>query len=151
MVKYRNPTSKNDSCHGIAVSTRGRIVGMHEAGLNVTDIAVHVQCSRVTVHHWLRVYTQRGEAELRNHRRNNRGPRKTTPQQDADIIEHFTNENPFNDSISYVVNVHPGVSAPTVRRRLKQAKLVSGPPAKKSALSPENRAQRMLACSGLAS
>lgn len=70
----------------LSTADRGRIVGLYEGGHNKAEIARIVGCSRQTVALWVKKHEEGGMGNLQDHRKNNRGPQKTTPEQNEDII-----------------------------------------------------------------
>lgn len=82
-------------------------------------------------------------ANLQDHRKNNKRPQKTTPEQNQEIIR-AVDENPFASVINILRNRDINICAQTIRRRLRAAKVHCKPAAKKIELKPRHREQRML-------
>lgn len=121
---------------------RGRIVGQWQAGRTVAEIAADIPCSEKTVRRWTQRFTDGGDHALHDHRRNNRGPRKTWAVEDEAIVAAAV-EQPFG-SVQEVINTaHVEVSDRTVRRRLNEAGLHCYRPAHKIPLTPAHREQRI--------
>ncbi|EFN72223.1 hypothetical protein EAG_12628, partial [Camponotus floridanus] len=99
---------------------RGKIIGLHEAGYNKTEIANMVGCTRQTAALWIKKHEERGMANLQDHRKNNKKPQKTIPEQNQEIIR-AVDENPFDSVINILRNKNINICAQTIRRRLRAA------------------------------
>jgi len=99
---------------------RGRIIGQWQAGRTVAQIAAAIPCSEKTVRRWIQRFTKGGDHALRDHRRNNRGPRKTRTEEDKRIIAAIV-EQPFGTVQEAVNAANVQVSERTARRRLNEA------------------------------
>lgn len=119
---------------------RGRIIGLYESGGRRSDIVQTVGCSERTVDRWITKH--RAEGTLKDHRKNNTRPRKTTAQQDQNIVQ-LVDENPFSAAATVLRNNTFSISVCTVKRRLKSAKVRSHLSAKKIALTQIHRNRRM--------
>lgn len=120
---------------------RGRIVGLSEQGLSAREVA-QVGCNIKTVELWRRKYRELGPDGLKDHRKQNRRPKKTTPEQDAQII-NVVAENPFKGAEHVIPEIGIDISKATVIRRLKTAGLISCRPTKKCVLNEEHRRERL--------
>ena len=98
---------------------RGRIIGLYEAGHKKTEIANIIGCNRHTVSLWIKKYEEGGMDSLKDHRKNNKRPKKTT-EQDQEIIE-AVNEHPFEAAANVLRDRNLNISERTVRRRLNAA------------------------------
>lgn len=134
---------RNNIFANISTQDRGKIIGLHQAGYNKTEIANLVGCTRQTVALWVRKHEEGGMANLRDHRKNNKGPQKTTPEQNQEIVR-AVDENPFDAVENILRNRNINICGQTIRRRLRAANVHSKPAAKKIELKPRHREQRML-------
>ncbi|XP_011687429.1 PREDICTED: uncharacterized protein LOC105449744 [Wasmannia auropunctata] len=124
------------------VTDRGKIIGLHEAGLNISQIALTMGITRRTAALWITKYEEAGMNNLKDHRKNNRAPQKTTLEDNEEIVRAI-DENPFNAAATVLQNRNLNISVNTVGRRLKTANVHSRAAAKKIELNPEHRRQRM--------
>ncbi len=74
---------------------RGMILGMKEAGLSAAEITRRLGVNQKTVDLWLKRNEEEGN--IKNHPKPGR-PKKTSPQQDADI-ERKALEDPLKDAV----------------------------------------------------
>ena len=121
---------------------RGRIVGLTEQGLSAREVAQQVGCNIKTVELWRRKFCELGPDGLKDHRKHNRRPKKTTPEQDAQIL-NIVQENPFRAAEHVIPEIDVDISKRTVIRRLKAAGLVSCRPTKKCVLNEGHRQERL--------
>ncbi|XP_036143378.1 uncharacterized protein LOC118645778 [Monomorium pharaonis] len=120
---------------------RGRIVGQWQTGRSVAEIAAEISCSVKTVRRWIQRFTDGGDHALHDHRRNNRAPRKTQPEEVEAIVAAVADQ-PFG-TIQEVINAtNVEVSDRTVRR-LNEAGYHCYRPARKIPLTPFHREQRI--------
>jgi len=75
---------------------------------------------------------------LQDHRKNNRRPQKTTPEQNEEIVQAM-DQNPFDGTATVIRNINLNISVGTVRRRLNAAHVHSHSAGKKILLKPEHR------------
>lgn len=121
---------------------RGRIVGQWQMGRSAADIAADIPCSARTVRRWIQRYAQGGDHALHDHRRHNRRPRRTTRQEDEDIIA-AVRDRPFGTVEEVIQSTNVQISDRTVRRRLNEAGYQCYRPAHKIPLTPGHREQRI--------
>ena len=121
---------------------RGRIIGKWEDGKSTREIAREVNSSVKIVQLWIRTY-RTGEVALADHRRFNRDGRKTTPGEDEDLTDFFFNANPFASTSHFADAVDNSICASTVRRRVIEAGINCGVPAKKAPMTEEHKEQRL--------
>lgn len=121
--------------------TRGRIVGMWEAGRSVLDIADAVGRGEDCVRRWIQRFQEEGEDGLKC--RPKRGqPKKTTAEQDLQIME-ANSRNPFLSATAIGRELHLPVAAVTIRRRLHAAGTHHRRAARKEILTPACREDRV--------
>jgi transposase len=126
----------------LSTADRGRIIELHEGGYSRAEIMEIIGCSRQTVALWIKKHEEGGMENLKDHRKNNRCPEKTTPEQNQDIIR-AVDEYPFAPVADVLRNRELNISTQTVRRRLRAAGIHSHSPAKKIELKPQHRMERL--------
>lgn len=124
-------------------ATRGMIIGMHQAGSNIAEIANEIGCSRNTVRLWINRHARGGHNALSDHRKYNPPPRRTSAAQDEVINEFFTDHDPFSSTARFTNVVNAEICNDTIRRRLNEMGIHSRRPAFKFALTDAHRAQRI--------
>jgi len=124
---------------------RGRIVGQWQAGRTVAQIVAAIPCSVKTVRRWINRFIENGDHALHDHCRNNRGPRKTSAQDDEAIVAAVAN-NSFGTVQEMINAANVQVSDRTVRRRFNEAGYHCYRPAHKIPLTLEHREQRIAFC-----
>ena len=118
---------------------RGRIVGLHEAGMSISAIANEVGMKRDTVSRWIKRWNESGD--LRDKPRSG-CPRKTTREQDEAIANEARNQPITNARIiKNVLNID--VSLKTIRRRLNDQGIRRYAPAVKEKLTEIHRNRRL--------
>ena len=85
------------------------------------QIAQAIPCSVRTVYKWIEMWQERGEDGLSD-RKNNRAPRKTTPEQDAAIVQTMNN-SPFETINNTIAALELQESRTTLQCRLHTAGL----------------------------
>lgn len=81
LISYRATMANN-----ISEITRGRIIGLWEAGENINDIALCIECSTNCVRKCIKRWQEEGEKGLKDKRKDNHGLRFTTVEQDETLI-----------------------------------------------------------------
>ena len=130
--------SKADSPE--AMFFRGRIVGMHNAGLSVSAISREIGADRKTVRKWIRKWEEEGRA-VKAMPRSGR-PRCTTEQDDLQIVD-AARTNSITTAVKITRNLGLTCSVETTRRRLKEAGLHCHTPARKEPLTEVQRETRL--------
>ncbi|XP_043267671.1 nucleolar transcription factor 1-B-like [Venturia canescens] len=123
-------------------SVRGRIVGLHRAGSTRQQIREELGCNIKTVNLWINKYEAGGDGALKDHRKNNKRPLKTTPDEDVRLCE-AVEATPFTTIAAPLQESGVDISVSTARRRLKEVGLVAHRPEKKTALTEDYRQQRL--------
>ena len=67
-------------------ATPGRIAGLTEQDLSAREVAQQVGCNIKTVELWRRKFRELGPDGLKDHRKQNKRPKKMTPEQDTQIL-----------------------------------------------------------------
>lgn len=116
---------------------------MHLSNKTTAQIAGALNCSMATVRLWVNKHRQGGFEALKDHRKFNSRPRKTTLEQDELINEYFSND-PFSTAARFVDLVNAEVCAGTIISRLHEMHIRSRQPAVKFQLSDEHCQQRLL-------
>ena len=121
----------------ISIEIRSQIIGMHRSGLSVYRISERLGVSERTVNRWVNYWLQTGNIHcVRDHRINNRRPKKTTVETD-NLIVNTLREQPFLavSHVSAVAELPDQISAYTVRRRATEAGLHCRKPAEKISMN----------------
>lgn len=126
----------------IILCKRGKIIGLYTAGHTKQEIAHIIGCSKKTVALWIRKHEEQGVNSLQDHRKNNKCPQKTTPEQNEEMVQTM-DQNPFAGAATVIRNMNLDISVRTVRRRLNAANVHVHTSARKILLKPEHRMQRM--------
>ena len=126
----------------LSQADRGQIIALYQVGLSKQDISQIVGCNRKTVTLWINKFNEGGLAALEDHRKYNTGPRKSTPEQDEDIIMRVI-ANPFDSVEAMPNNGNVDISERSMRRRLNAATIRSRPAARKIELKLVHRNRRM--------
>lgn len=122
-------------------SVRGEIVGLHRAGMSQREIRGRVGCNKKTVSLWIR-RANGGTNALSDHRKNNKRPLKTTPEQDVQLCE-YVEGNPFTTIPEALEATGIPISVNTALSRLKSVGITAHRPLKKTPLTENHRQQRM--------
>lgn len=134
------------SCRAIMTSlsefTRGRIVGLWEAGVSEDEIAQRIQCNVRTVHRWINRWQEEGEEGLKDKRKNNHRERFTTAEQNVSLVRQV-DENPFLPVLHSVNLLDLQISVRTAQRRLHEANVHCYQPARKIPLTNRHREDRV--------
>lgn len=112
---------------------------MKEAGLTVSDIATHLGLSKPTIWCWIQRWEESGSLQ---DRLRCGAPRKTTPDQDRDIVNAIQND-PFTNAVAVHEGLEIDVSVETVRRRLRESGHHHRAPAVKQKLEDRHRLGRL--------
>lgn len=99
-------------------------------------------CSIKTVALWIRKHADGRTENLKDHRKNNHAPQKTTVEQNEELIR-AVDENPFDPVVNVIRNRGLNICAETARRRLRAAGVHYRPAAKKIELKPRHGIQRL--------
>ena len=103
----------NNTDHHDSYNRRAQIVGMHAAGLNVSEIMRDMGISKPTVRLWLHRHQESGS--MRDHPRTG-WPRKSTADEDARIVADINNpQHRFTNGVATRNCLHLQVSARTIR------------------------------------
>lgn len=121
---------------------RGRIVAFWQAGISIHNIARRIPCSKSVVYKWVNRYRIEGEESVRDQRKNNRGKRFTTAEQDMTLVQQI-DTNPFLSVIRSVNASGLQISVNTGRRRLHESNIYCYRAAHKIALRDRHRDDRI--------
>ncbi|XP_018360830.1 PREDICTED: putative nuclease HARBI1 [Trachymyrmex cornetzi] len=99
---------------------RGRIIRQSQAGRSITAIAANIPCSEKTVRRWIRRFAKGGDDALKDHRVNNHGPRKTSPEEEQALVAAIA-DRPFSTIQEAINAANVQISETTARRRLNEA------------------------------
>ncbi|XP_026829123.1 uncharacterized protein LOC113562825 [Ooceraea biroi] len=121
---------------------RGRIIGMWEHGASLEEICNRIPCSVKTARRWIRAWQQGGEEALRDHRKDNRRPRKRTAE-DNDALVRQVDVNPFAPVSNAINELQLPISRWTARRRLHEAHVHCYRATRKIALTQRHRKDRV--------
>lgn len=124
-------------------AVRGKIIGMHMAGMLQSEIAQAIGCNRKTVSLWIRHHAEGGANALADHRKHNKRPLKTTPEQDVQLCQ-FIEENPFTTVPEALHATGIPISVNTARSRLKDVGVTAHRPLIKCPLTDIHRQQRLM-------
>ena len=125
---------------------KGRIIGMLEAGLSLSEVARRTQRGKATVHRWWQRYLVSGRCERV---KGSGRPRKSTARDDRYLTllarrERFWTGKRYRQQWFNACNVNCSVR--TVYRRLLKSKLRSHKPLVRIPLSPQHRRLRVQWC-----
>lgn len=124
-------------------SVRGQIIGMHSAGMPQHEICNRIGCNRKTVSLWIRRHAEGGTNALVDHRKKNKRPLKTTPEEDVELCE-YVEDNPFTTIPEALETTGIPICVNTARSRLKSVGVTAHRPVKKIPLTENHRQQRLL-------
>lgn len=118
---------------------RGTIVDMKNCGKSTRKIAAELGISKSTVCLWLRRWER--EQKLTDRPRG-RPPRKTSSESDRQIQE-MAESNPFTNAVVIQEQLQLGLSARTIRRRLREGGLLPNVPVKVQRMFSFHRKERL--------
>lgn len=121
--------------------TRGRIVGLWEAGMSEVDIAHRIECCQRTVQNVINRWQVEGR-DLTDRRKFNRRGRITTAEQDVSLVRQV-DENPFLPVSNSVNLLGLQISENTARRRLHEADVHCHRATRKIPLTDQHRDNRV--------
>ena len=121
----------------LSIEDRGRVIGHHQAGVSVAQIAKIFNISKKSVYKLIKKYNNEGTVK----RTSGSGRhRKTTTEVDALIVQQHE-LNRFRSPSETAIEVN--VSSRTVRRRLREQGLTARKPACKPLLKQHHREARL--------
>ena len=126
----------------LSVQIRGRIVALAQSRWEENKIRDEIGCDIRTVRLWIRRFQERGDPGLADHRKNNRRPKKTAPDEDAAICA-VVERTPFTTARQILVETGLNISRPTICRRLHEHNITDHRPLRKSPLLAPQREGRM--------
>ncbi|KAK4306668.1 hypothetical protein Pmani_021525 [Petrolisthes manimaculis] len=121
------------------IATRGRMIGMWEAGMPLPAIAHELGVSRQTVWRWVQRWQEEGVLTTKP----KSGRPKVTSRQEEQQIITTTRERPMLSSYQIIHHLQLPHYPRTTRRRLHEGGIHCFVPAVKETLSPANKEARL--------
>lgn len=121
------------------VDQRQTLINLANANIPTKDIARILNVDRSTVQRWRKRHEETNSLE---NKRRPGGPRHTTEEEDALIINAAT-DNPLTTAVRIKASTEVNVGVHTVRKRLHEAGLHHRTPATKPFITETNREERL--------